>query len=53
MSRKITVWQCKDWCCEWKPFPKRWWNARIQGRGAYYSDATPTGAYAQAVGDGA
>lgn len=26
MSRRVTIWQCTDWCCEDKPHARRWWN---------------------------
>lgn len=26
MSERFTVWQCRDWCCDTKPFSEKWWN---------------------------
>jgi hypothetical protein len=43
--KKITVWQCEDWCCEDRPFSERWWNARAEGQGGYESAPTPGAAW--------
>lgn len=29
VSKHFTVWQCKDECCEDKPFHDKWWNVGI------------------------
>lgn len=29
MRIHYTVWQCRDWCCESKPFSSKWWNVSI------------------------
>jgi len=27
--RHFTVWQCRDWCCESKPYKNKWWHVSI------------------------
>lgn len=27
---KVHIWQCKDWCCEDRPYEGRWWIARSE-----------------------
>jgi hypothetical protein len=46
---KVTIWQCRDWCCEGKPFHARWWNARVIGQPDYESARNRTAAYQLAV----
>ena len=30
MTSRITIWQCRDECCEDKPYSRRYWLARSQ-----------------------
>lgn len=29
MTRRFTIWQCRDFCCSRKPFSKKWWNVGV------------------------
>jgi hypothetical protein len=37
---KVTIWQCKDECCETKPYSGRYWMARSKDFGLYDDAST-------------
>lgn len=43
MSRRFTIWQCTDFCCDHRPYADKWWNVGV-APGNYHS--VPTWAHA-------